>query len=413
MKWLKGDVISAFADVPDMRIRAEQYTKLAKQRDQWLQDLHDFSLETYDDIDAFNHISRRVGSCASQIIWGAGSEGKPERLIWGNFCENNWCPICAQKKSVRLGRVLNEMMEKLSDDGYQFLHLVLSDRNCTLDNLSDTIKLYNNSWERLKNSTFRGRYDGFFVSLEYTLQWHGRAELHPHFHVLLACSPDKWTSGDTYIAHEELVKKWRRSLQIDKRYPGEGYDPQVYIYQVQRGDSSLFLELTKYLFDFGNYSNFIREHPFSVPFGIIYQATKQKKLHRGGGVLALSHKNLYFVQLQQAPEYVPTYCIITGRHRSLLQYNVKFAVKLDDSVPITLDDTTAPVKSFLKTYIKHQAYFYGFGYKSGDQIHLPDWWEDLSISPPVRSRAPSRASPTFGTFDVPDLQQISVFDLCI
>lgn len=403
MQWLKGDIISAFADVPDMRIRAEQYTKLSKKRDAWLQDLYDYSLCDQSDVDAFSHIQRRVGSCASQLIWGADHLGRPERLIWGNFCENNWCPICARKKSVRLGRVLNEMMEKLADEGYRFLHLVLSDRNCTCDNLRDTIQHYSDSWKRLLNSTLRDKYDGFFCSLEYTLQWHGRAELHPHFHILLACSPDKWASGQTYIDHDVLMKKWRRSLKIDKLPEDQRYDPQVYIYQVKRGDSSLFLELTKYLFDFGNYSDFIRKYPFSLPFGQVYQALRQKNLHRGGGVLALSQKNLYFVQLQNTPEYVPVYAIISGRSRTTLQYNLKYSVKLDDSVPIRLDEEVAPVKSFLKTFIMHQAYFYGFGYKNGDQIHLPDWWEDLSIDPHVDS------SPTAAVSD-PEYVQLTFFD---
>ena len=402
MKWLKGDIISAFADVPDMRVRAEHYTKLAKQRDSWLSDLNDYACSSDADYEAMSHIHRRVGSCSSQIIWGADHLGCPERLIWGNFCENNWCPICARKKSVRLGRVLNEMMEKLADEGYHFLHLVLSDRNCTVDNLRDTIQHYSDSWNRLRMSTLKDRFDGFFCSLEYTLQWHGRVELHPHFHVLLACSPEKWAAGETYIDHHELMKKWRRSLKIDKLSEADRYDPQVYIYQVHRGDSSLFLEITKYLFDFGNFSNFIREHPNTVSFGTLYHALHHKLLHRGGGVLGLSSKNLYFVLSQNAPEYTPAYCIISGRSHSTLRYDLRYAVKLDESVPIRLDDDLAPVKSFLRTYIMHQAYFYGFGFKTGDQIHLPEWWEDLSytsLSPKSDSSSP-RSDPPVHQFSI-------------
>jgi plasmid rolling circle replication initiator protein Rep len=92
----------------------------------------------------------------------------------------------------------------------RFLLLTLTQRNCELTDLKETLQDMNKAWERLsKRKQFPAI--GWIKSVEVTRSLDGTA--HPHFHALLMVKPSYFKK--TYLSQATWTDLWMKSLRVD------------------------------------------------------------------------------------------------------------------------------------------------------------------------------------------------------
>jgi plasmid rolling circle replication initiator protein Rep len=196
------------------------------------------------------------------------------KLAAAHFCHVPQCQLCNWLRSRmwrrRFFKILPQMLADLGD-GYQFLFLTLTARNCELDGLRQQLKDMSAAWKRLSERkdfvTFKGftrtteitrNYDVYFHDAS-TLRFIGRMgtrkyydwfyaflaaggdrdlvrvyptrEAHPHYHALLLVEDSYFDkSKSSYWHHSKWMHEWKSALRID-------YDPYVHIKAVKSFDA--------------------------------------------------------------------------------------------------------------------------------------------------------------------------------
>lgn len=171
--------------------------------------------------------SRRVLDCGSFLEFKVTEE--KAKLQHANFCRDRLCPMCNWRRSLKIFAQVSKVMDALQAEGYQFLFLTLTVRNCSADELPSTVQALYDGWRYLynKNKEFKSVIAGTFRSLEVKRKldvpmsdpWYGT--YHPHLHCILAVRPDYFT-GRNYISQKRWTKLWRDAVGLD-------YDPIVHI----------------------------------------------------------------------------------------------------------------------------------------------------------------------------------------
>jgi plasmid rolling circle replication initiator protein Rep len=128
-------------------------------------------------------------------------------------------------------------MDVLESEGYCFLFLTLTLRNCPWDELPAAIEDFLSGWRFMyhKAPIFRRAVYGTSRALEITVN-HGARTYHPHLHVVLAVKPSYFTSRD-YISQAQWTQLWRSCCDIS-------YDPIVNIKRIKE-TSQGFKEISK------------------------------------------------------------------------------------------------------------------------------------------------------------------------
>lgn len=184
--------------------------------------------------------SSRVSGCGSFLEFHVTESEK--KLHQANFCRDRLCPMCNWRRSLKIFGQVSRVMDVLEADGYRFLFLTLTVRNCSADELSDTVQMLFDGWRVLyhENARVKRSVCGSFRSLEVTRN--NRTGLfHPHLHVILAVKPD-YFSGRHYISQVEWGQIWRSSCSLD-------YDPVIDIRVIKPnsdGISGAVAEVSKY-----------------------------------------------------------------------------------------------------------------------------------------------------------------------
>lgn len=175
--------------------------------------------------------SARVYSCGTWFEF-SGPSSDDLHLTGANFCRDRLCPQCNKRRSLKIFSQTSAVMDLLQAryPDYEYVFLTLTVRNCSSEDLSDTLALLNSGWRWLYHDSgyFRKKhsYDpepvvaGTFRSLEVKLgsdceSWH------PHLHVILAVKPEYFTSS-WYLTTSSWVQLWRWACDLD-------YDPVCYI----------------------------------------------------------------------------------------------------------------------------------------------------------------------------------------
>lgn len=188
----------------------------------------------------------RVLSCGTLLEFKVGeSEAKLHRA---NFCKDRLCPMCNWRRSLKIFSQVSQVMNLMQ--GYEFLFLTLTVRNCTAAELPQTIQILYDGWRYLyhKNKEFRSVICGTFRSLEVTRN-HKDGTFHPHLHVILAVRPRYFK--DDYISQKRWCELWQSACGLD-------YVPIVHIQKVKdtgKGIAGAVCEVTKYAVKGSDYLN--------------------------------------------------------------------------------------------------------------------------------------------------------------
>lgn len=182
--------------------------------------------------------AQRVLECGSFLEFKVTPE--KAKLQHANFCKDRLCPMCNWRRSLKIFAQVSKVMDAM--EGYQFLFLTLTVKNCAAKDLPKTVQVLFDGWRYLynKNSEFKKVIVGTFRSLEVTRNKRD-GSFHPHLHCILAVKPS-YFKKDGYITQKRWSELWASACDLD-------YNPVVHIEKVKdtgKGIAGAVAEATKY-----------------------------------------------------------------------------------------------------------------------------------------------------------------------
>jgi len=236
--------------------------------------------DSYGRIDYWRY-SERVADCGSYLEFLRLLETNKLVLQSANFCKVRLCPMCNWRKSLKnfheLSKVMDIVIAKSPNLRPVFLTLTL--KNCTSDELDNTIRHMFKSWKKLtKHRSFTSQIHGWFRALEVTYNSKENT-YHPHIHVIILVDKQYFKKTNAkYIDTREWVRLWRVSAGLD-------YDPICDIRAVKGKGHKAIAELAKYTIKPSSYLNH-RTDISDMVIKTLTDALHRKQLKTYGGVMA-------------------------------------------------------------------------------------------------------------------------------
>lgn len=241
----------------------------------------------YEEIDPKK--SERMKDCANWLAFHRREDGEM-KLHDARFCRVRLCPICQWRRSLKTFAQMSQVLDKASSDGYQFIFLTLTMRNCSADVLSDELTHILLSFNRLmKYKDVQKAVKGYYRGCEVT---HNVVtdEYHPHLHVILAVNKS-YFSGKTYISQATWCELWQRALQVD-------YTPIVDIRRCKGGAKSI-AEACKYAVKPSDIINFDDWDMTVDTLRVLDKSLENRRFIGLGGVLKEIHKQLHLDDMEE------------------------------------------------------------------------------------------------------------------
>ncbi len=168
--------------------------------------------------------------------------GDPQitHLVGANFCRNRICPMCQYRRSAKLFAQMQRVTEVMEEEGWRFLHLVLTVPNCNGGvDLVNTIKYLYASFSKFKNYKVTKRaYHGYMRALEISYNYDNDT-FHPHLHCIVAVRNSYFNDSRIYLSYDNIVALWQKACKADKPY-------QISIGAIKAGDYKGVAEVCKY-----------------------------------------------------------------------------------------------------------------------------------------------------------------------
>lgn len=209
-------------------------TSTGKKRDWALHKLHNSYMSlAYESVDLRK--AERMKECANWLSF-VKEDGKL-KLHDARFCRVRLCPICQWRRALKTYVQMSQILDVASADGYQFIFLTLTLRNCRAIELGPTLDRLTEAYNRLmKYKEVSSAVYGFYRGSEVTHNLY-TDEYHPHLHCILAVRSG-YFGGTKYISQAQWTYFWRRALQVD-------YDPIVDVRRC-KGGAKAVAEACKY-----------------------------------------------------------------------------------------------------------------------------------------------------------------------
>ena len=236
---------------------------------------------------AFDTYAQRMDSCAQildfKLVPNLDLGELQLKLSAAHFCRVSQCPVCQSRRSLMWkARALSALPLVIRDyPNYRWLFLTLTQKNCLVSELRETVLGMNKSFARLTKLK-RWVIEGWIKSLEITRGKDGSA--HPHFHCLLMVSPSYFRHN--YLNYDEWAELWQRAARLD-------YKPQVHVRAVSKDcDPTILIpEILKYSV---KESDLYKSREFLL--GITEQLYKIRRISVGGILRS------YLKKLEEEPE---------------------------------------------------------------------------------------------------------------
>lgn len=155
------------------------------------------------------------------------------------YCNHAHCPLCqkrrAKKQRRKFHQLLNQNPELLIG---KWLFLTLTVRDCTVDDLPETVNMMVGGVERLSRRKFwKENVIGGIRFLEVTENEGDKEFVHPHFHCLLLVRPSMF-EGNHYVSTAKWRKEWQNALQTY-------YEPRVNVRRLKGNRDEMRSEIVK------------------------------------------------------------------------------------------------------------------------------------------------------------------------
>ena len=205
-----------------------------------------------------------------------------------NLCRDRFCPVCKWRLSLQrysqMCKIMNWLNENEKKIGtFKFGFLTLTIKNCKCSELSETLKLMNNAWDRCcKRKTFKENVSGWARSTEITYNQRSNT-VHPHFHCIMLFEREL-TNNYINELRKEFTKMWKERL-------GVTYTPIVDFRKVvNMHPSNEFTNVEKAALETFKYAvkdSETNEMPLNS-FRRVVEGLQSKRLVSFGGVLKLA-----------------------------------------------------------------------------------------------------------------------------
>lgn len=243
-----------------------------------------------------------VGTCGDMLQFRRPLEGGKWKLHKASFCHDRLCPLCMARRSLKVYSQLNQVMNYIDAELYEFLFLTVTVPNCQGEQLDKVVdKLLKAFTKMLSKKKMKSLVKGYFRSLEVTFNHNPWSKsfmtFHPHIHAILAVPKSYFKKF--YIKHSEWLQLWRDAygsddiefVNIKKIYaPKEEMDEAA---------AEVSVALSKAIAETGKYSVKASDYLFSrddalTDFAVLHlsRALHGKKLFAMGGVFAEASKAL-------------------------------------------------------------------------------------------------------------------------
>lgn len=234
----------------------------------------------YDEVDPRK--AERMRDCSSWLSFCRKEDGTL-KLHDARFCRVRLCPICQWRRALKTTAQMLKVLDVASNDGYQFIFLTLTLRNCAPYELSDELTHVLRSFNRLiKYKRVAKAVKGFYRGCEVTHNW-DKDTYHPHLHVILAVKPT-YFNGQTYISHDDWVALWKKALQVD-------YTPVVDIRKCYGGHKRV-AEACKYAVKPDDILNYDDWDMTVDALRVLDKAFEKRRFIGLGGIIRDLHKQL-------------------------------------------------------------------------------------------------------------------------
>ena len=236
---------------------------------------------------AFDTYAQRMDFCAQildfKLVPDLDLSELQLKLSAAHFCRVPQCPVCQSRRSLMWkARALRALPLVVKDyPNHRWLFLTLTQKNCFVSGLRETVLEMNKSFKRL-TMLKQWAVGGWIKSLEVTRGKDDSA--HPHFHCLLIVSPSYFSRN--YLNYDQWAELWQRAARLD-------YKPQVSIRAVDKNHDPTILipEILKYSV---KESDLYKSREFLL--GITEQLYKVRRVSVGGVLRS------YMKKLEQEPE---------------------------------------------------------------------------------------------------------------
>lgn len=174
--------------------------------------------------DYYSNKADRLHDCASLLIFDQLNDSSL-RLSHMNSCRVRLCPMCAWRRTLKIGSHAKKIFtfletDKEYKDKYVCLFLTLTFPNCSGDVLSKTIDLFMSAFARLMDRVevkkiVKGWYRGLEVTHNHNLNSKSYDTYHPHFHVILVVEKsylEQRKAERGYITQDKWKMLWAESL---------------------------------------------------------------------------------------------------------------------------------------------------------------------------------------------------------
>jgi plasmid rolling circle replication initiator protein Rep len=239
--------------------------------------------------------SERVNNCASFLQFKLSDEEKKLYRAW--FCRVHLCPMCAWRKSLKIYGQVSKVMDTVDQElpGYKYIFLTLTMRNCTSDELADTLdKLFKAFNALTKYKEIVDIAKGWFRALEVTHNIKTN-EYHPHIHTIVLVPGTYAGRNHQYIKQSRWVELWQRALGVD-------YVPVVDVRAVKPGSHDLadstrrknaVSEVAKYAVKTDDYIDTVSEAVMDDIVSVLDAALHSRRMIAYGGIMRQVHKRLH------------------------------------------------------------------------------------------------------------------------
>lgn len=179
-----------------------------------------------------------MGDCGEWLTFEKTENGY--RLHSANFCRKRYCPMCQWRKSEKQFANCLTISKSLIEQGYSFLHMVLTVPNCNGGvELVKTIKNLFYSFSKLKNyKKVKRAFKGILRCLEISYNYDTHT-FHPHLHCLVAVRKSYFNDSRLYISYDELRSLWSKANNSEQLL-------QCSLRKISGNDNLGFAEVSKY-----------------------------------------------------------------------------------------------------------------------------------------------------------------------
>lgn len=159
--------------------------------------------------------SQNIRNCGNYIVEHRCPSCGRSHGTTAMLCRDRVCPICSWRLSRRRFAEMKQVTEILRPTlvalGARASLLTLTLRNCSADDLPETLSSMSAAWHLVSKQTIMRRVIGWARSLEITYN-HRTKTFHPHFHILLLWNGEADVTGQF---NKRICRAWADCLHVD------------------------------------------------------------------------------------------------------------------------------------------------------------------------------------------------------